>query len=1123
MKQETVNTFTDGMVKDLHPLTTPKTVLTDALNATLITYDGNEYILQNDMGNGKVETSRLPKGYVPVGMTEYGGIIYVASYNPLTKTSQIGSFPSPERQIGTEEIDDNSSKNYSINTSINTDNSYIRLDVVGSDLEKYKLNPGDKFMLGTNITFSDMLDVHIAIVDKEGNLTYIDDQLQKAKFVSLDGLKTDTSDWNVFTGKTSGYLTIIIALSTIDTFDLTRDIKLHNADITNGTNTTFDVTFNGVATNTGKVSANGFCMNYDLNNTSGKACGAWTVKMEEFLHSDILSYVAIPYCAYGYLNAFKISGKIDFSLYGTGFSKLTEWRYYKDNDYMKITWGLDYDVIEFLKVTSVKFFLYNFQDDLQAAKFPHITTTKKSTGETVTTNGYYSYYECGYKDNYNGVFSEKIPFQYNSTDTYGLQKNTLYFVKIAVDYLNQSTNTTTTKYYYRMLYTTGIFNEDYIKYNEVDFKNLSPKAYISISPSCEVTDKQVTDVSAANANEFLNSTVTSKVVNAGYNVTGNVSLNAKVTDDGIPGTPNISTNSSDTGNYGVTARFGNEFTKEISENKVYLGTDTTLQSQLDTVISTAYPATTGDDSYGSIGSIAINNDVISIQGNIRRGILYSGTSTNNVAADCYNITKAFSDVDDFKLKYVGCECTGTPNTMVTGDTNHLQITSAACVSTGKSLELRYKTFEHTGTPKSLGANDDGGNYVGSQNSLNGLDMNPFNKTDNNGMSCPITAIVPSSVGEYPLGWNTSPLACIKPTSNTINGLDQYPVRDDDWGYYDDPIFILWKTSTVSGAWTFINLGGIRAWNETWGKNEEVILPDTSWPPLHKDSDGNDESDKWKADGCLYEYPRKITAQLSPNANTNYRLTTLDILYNFLNQFYVVQWGRLTFTSKVPDANHIIYNGLFDNKFKITSKYTYTYNPSYLYSINTGSSSVYLNPTDINSLITTKLVGQLTDYQFTDITANTTISNVTASSGSEDYSLEYSIGKEVDMSNWNTALNEIANGDISIDTSVIYDSTGNTKDGSGNPYSMNSIYTKTSGGNYVIWDGMAYYPNSQNIGVGTDFLHVERATAKANAILYAKAGSRILVTNKTDSFAVVGSVNARVQLYPNSRIWPQTEN
>jgi len=30
------------MIKDLHPLTTPNDVLTDALNATSITYNGNE-------------------------------------------------------------------------------------------------------------------------------------------------------------------------------------------------------------------------------------------------------------------------------------------------------------------------------------------------------------------------------------------------------------------------------------------------------------------------------------------------------------------------------------------------------------------------------------------------------------------------------------------------------------------------------------------------------------------------------------------------------------------------------------------------------------------------------------------------------------------------------------------------------------------------------------------------------------------------------------------------------------------------------------------------------------------------------------------------------------------------
>ena len=82
-KQETVNTFTDGLVMDLNPITTPNSVLTNALNATLITYNGNEFVLQNDMGNGRVETAYLPQGFIPLGTTSFGGIIYIVSYNPL--------------------------------------------------------------------------------------------------------------------------------------------------------------------------------------------------------------------------------------------------------------------------------------------------------------------------------------------------------------------------------------------------------------------------------------------------------------------------------------------------------------------------------------------------------------------------------------------------------------------------------------------------------------------------------------------------------------------------------------------------------------------------------------------------------------------------------------------------------------------------------------------------------------------------------------------------------------------------------------------------------------------------------------------------------------------------------
>jgi len=66
-------------------MTTPNNVLTDALNATITTMNGNENVLQNDMGNARVESAYLPEGYIPIGMKEYGGVIYIASYNPVTE------------------------------------------------------------------------------------------------------------------------------------------------------------------------------------------------------------------------------------------------------------------------------------------------------------------------------------------------------------------------------------------------------------------------------------------------------------------------------------------------------------------------------------------------------------------------------------------------------------------------------------------------------------------------------------------------------------------------------------------------------------------------------------------------------------------------------------------------------------------------------------------------------------------------------------------------------------------------------------------------------------------------------------------------------------------------------
>lgn len=95
MKQEQNNTFTEGLIQDLNPINTPNTVLTDNLNGTIITYDGNEFSLQNDRGNYPLQYCKLKPNYIPVGVKEYADTLYIVSYNPLDNKTEIGSYPSP--------------------------------------------------------------------------------------------------------------------------------------------------------------------------------------------------------------------------------------------------------------------------------------------------------------------------------------------------------------------------------------------------------------------------------------------------------------------------------------------------------------------------------------------------------------------------------------------------------------------------------------------------------------------------------------------------------------------------------------------------------------------------------------------------------------------------------------------------------------------------------------------------------------------------------------------------------------------------------------------------------------------------------------------------------------------
>ena len=262
--KKTTNRWTKGLVMDFSPENTKNEVLTNALNATLLTFNGNELSLQNDMGNGRVETAYLPEGYIPVGTCEYGGIIYIVSYNPLEDKSQIGCFPSPERVISRDEL--GLSDNVTISTQdfqelvggkltgkINHNTRYVLL-------KNSNLNPGDKFVIYADNIYNEklkdlykeenpisnpILSLNIVSIEDSGKIVYLNSTVKQYKkngysyHILQSDLNNDSylkqdidsyrnvlsSGYSVFKSKTSGKLAILAELIMVDSYSVTHRLE----------------------------------------------------------------------------------------------------------------------------------------------------------------------------------------------------------------------------------------------------------------------------------------------------------------------------------------------------------------------------------------------------------------------------------------------------------------------------------------------------------------------------------------------------------------------------------------------------------------------------------------------------------------------------------------------------------------------------------------------------------------------------------------------------------------------------------------------------------------------------------------------------------------------------------
>ena len=93
MKRESVNTFSGGLTYDINPITTPNNVLTDGVNATFLTFNGDEMALQNDAGNTKIlsyygesnkEIYEPTKTYYKYALVFYDDKLYYCKENGVT-------------------------------------------------------------------------------------------------------------------------------------------------------------------------------------------------------------------------------------------------------------------------------------------------------------------------------------------------------------------------------------------------------------------------------------------------------------------------------------------------------------------------------------------------------------------------------------------------------------------------------------------------------------------------------------------------------------------------------------------------------------------------------------------------------------------------------------------------------------------------------------------------------------------------------------------------------------------------------------------------------------------------------------------------------------------------------
>lgn len=470
--KEALNTFSEGLVKDYNEMAVPSKVMTNCLNGTLITYNGNEFTLQNDMGNARLENVKLPAGYVPVGTAEYGGIVYIASYNPITKKGQIGSYPSP-RQLWDTQVDYNGSKegeesvtiaptDFIYFTSINTtdDTPIIKNEIVKKYLFRINGNSrhfsvGDQWNVFTKSFpgwLAQLLDkgyakIEFSVINDSGHtetidkLSYTDIQIDEDTYEARGGIQIGSDDpkWQVLNTQSNGILQMVLKLNTYQTFVLNRRYNLDS----NG-NKIKSVTFTGKAD--GK----------DVDLYNGKEIGQ---NIEYPSNSEIISYNIMPVHPAGVVKRLARSGTIDIAKLQEQKSSFYNFHFYVGEYNTTIYWSYDYIDVNNDPITKME------------VSYKQLKTQGESKTTIITLQ----------EDSYIGDFQLVLG---------SLKLGGIYEIVFTIYKKDQEGNEKGTKIATKYLYNVPLFNN----WSAKDFEDCKERPTISITPTY-TTKTKVTSAS----------------------------------------------------------------------------------------------------------------------------------------------------------------------------------------------------------------------------------------------------------------------------------------------------------------------------------------------------------------------------------------------------------------------------------------------------------------------------------------------------------------------------------------------------------------------------------------------------------------------------------------------------